>query len=345
MKVGILTYHWANNYGAVLQAYALLSKLKEMGHDAYIIDRIRTFSGWRRLYHSYSYKHYFSWYRFLKFNKEFLDPKTPLCTSTKQLIATFPSLHFDAVIVGSDQVWRESFMGHNYFLDFVSGSCKRISYAASFGLSEWSLNEAFTSKAKQLMQQFDKVSVREKTGIEICKKVFDVDAELVLDPTLLWDARFYEEKLLNKGCRVKEPKVVAYILGENKDQNVAAKNIAQEENIGFVDLWSHKSLVQGHYTVEEWLGYIRDAKYVITNSFHATVFSILFHKQFVVLNNKSGGSDRISTLLNYLGLQYLFVSTTNKDMYKALGTQIDYHRVDRLLANLRDGSLSFLKNI
>lgn len=150
---------------------------------------------------------------------------------------------------------------------------------------------------------------------------------------------------MNKGCRVKEPKVVAYILGENKDQNVAAKNIAQEENIGFVDLWSHKSLVQGHYTVEEWLGYIRDAKYVITNSFHATVFSILFHKQFVVLNNKSGGSDRISTLLNYLGLQYLFVSTTNKDIYKALGAQIDYQHVDRLLANLRDGSLSFLKNI
>lgn len=110
-------------------------------------------------------------------------------------------------------------------------------------------------------------------------------------------------------------------------------------------MWSHKSLVQGHYTVEEWLGYIRDAKYVITNSFHATVFSILFHKQFVVLNNKSGGSDRISTLLNYLGLQYLFVSTTNKDIYKALGAQIDYQHVDRLLANLRDGSLSFLKNI
>lgn len=84
---------------------------------------------------------------------------------------------------------------------------------------------------------------------------------------------------------------------------------------------------------------------VITNSFHATVFSILFHKQFVVLNNKSGGSDRISTLLNYLGLQYLFVSTTNKDIYKALGAQIDYQHVDRLLANLRDGSLSFLKNI
>lgn len=151
--------------------------------------------------------------------------------------------------------------------------------------------------------------------------------------------------MLDKVCRVKEPKVVAYILGENKDQNVAAKNIAQEENICFVDLWSQKSLVQGHYTVEEWLGYIRDAKYVITNSFHATVFSILFHKQFVVLNNKSGGSDRISTLLNYLGLQHLFVVTTGKDMYKALGTQIDYHHVDRLLANLRDVSLSFLKNI
>ena len=87
------------------------------------------------------------------------------------------------------------------------------------------------------MQQLDKVSVREKSGIEICKNVFNVDAELVIDPTLLWDARFYEENLLDKVCRVKEPKVVAYILGENKDQNVAAKNIAQEENICFVDLW------------------------------------------------------------------------------------------------------------
>lgn len=344
MKVGILTYHWANNYGAVVQAYALLEKLKDMGHDAFVIDRIRTFSSWRWLYHGYSYKHHYSWNKFQKFNKNHLVPKTPLYKSSKQLADDFANQHFDAVIVGSDQVWRETFMGHDYFLDFVSGNCKKVSYAASFGLSKWTNGENFTAKARVLLRQFDAISVREKTGVDICKKVFGVEAQLVIDPTLLWDASFYETKLLVSSNEAELPLVASYILGVNPEQQKIAKKMAEEEGLDYVNLWGLKSFVQGHYTVVEWLQHIHDAKYIVTNSFHATVFSILFHKHFVVLNNKSGGSDRIVTLLKTLGLQRLFVDSLD-EVRQMLKQPIDYQQVDEKISLLRINSLNFLNSI
>lgn len=344
MKVGILTYHDANNYGAVLQAYALLAKLKELGHNVYVIDRVRTFKGWRYWYHGYSYKHHFSWCRFKEFCKYKLSPKTSMYKTTELIKKDFPNLHLNAVVVGSDQVWRDTFMGHNFFLDFVSGDCKRISYAASFGLSEWTNSGPFTLKAKRLLQKFDKISVREKTGVDICKNVFGVNAELVLDPTLLWNADFYIQTLLRNEGNARENAVVAsYILGKNKDQQLAVQTFAKKEKLKNVNLLDVKSFFKGHYTVEEWLQQIRAAQYVITNSFHATVFCILFHKHFVVLDNKSGGSDRIITLLEAVGLRSLLIETS-EDLLATLNIPIDYEKVDKKIAELRMNSLNFLKS-
>lgn len=346
MKIGILTFHWAQNYGAVLQCYALKCKLEEMGHDVYIIDRIPKYRGFlRKLYHRFSYKYWGAWIPFSRFNRYVLIPKT----RTEEL---------DAVVVGSDQVWRWNLMGYTYFLDFVDGSkTRKYAYAASFGLSHWTDNGLDTERVRALLNEFRAISVRERTGVKICREQFGVEAQLVMDPTLLFDAAFYERNLLGNFPPVCRHRIVSYILGEeNVEQCLAISHWADEKSLEYVDLfWTRTGFPalkqQGkkffHFTVSEWLDEIRGAEVVITNSFHCTVFAILFRKPFVVLNNQSGGSDRLKTLLDALGLGDRFFSSVSDypRLWKRLYQPIDYEAVASRIRACRQESLSFLQHI
>lgn len=354
MKIGILTFHWANNYGAVIQCYALLSKLKDLGHDAYIIDRIPQYNGvLRRLYHKYSYNHRWAWLRFSEQSREILKPKTRCYKSDDELKQFFEKEKFDAVIVGSDQVWRWKMIGFNYFFDFIDSSLsgtKKYSYAASFGLSTWNDTEENTTKIKKLLHQFSGISVRENTGAVICRDVFDVDAKVVLDPTLLHSAEFYEQNLLSGFNTKSSGKVVSYILGKPYRHIVGEiGNWAKEEGFRHknllytsIDMPAHTKsaeLTILHITPQEWLNEIRNAEYVITNSFHATVFSILFKKKFIVIDNPQGGNDRINTLLGMVELAELpQESTFNGHSFRKVAN-------DAILKALQNESIEFLKNL
>lgn len=357
MKVGILTFHWANNYGAVLQAYALLSKLKELGHDAYIIDRRMIYKGiLRKLYHKFSYEHFFSWRKFWKYTDTFLKPKTRAYMSHDDLVTNFKNENFDAVIVGSDQVWRWKLIGLNYFLDFITDhKTKRYSYAASFGLDEWHGTEDDRKTISALLKQFNRISVREETGVKICQDTFKVDAELVLDPTLLHTAEFYEQTLLKNYKCQPSGKVVSYILGKNKKPQVVeianwAKSINLKHNELFWTTIEHPSLIGKstfhltHVTPIEWLNEIRNAEYVITNSFHATVFSILFQKQFVVLAHEGGGNNRIETLFNSLGICGRIAYSVD-EAKSLVNNKIDYSAIVEKHNNSINRSMEFLYSL
>ena len=357
MKVGILTFHWANNYGAVLQAYALLSKLKELGHDAYIIDRRMVYQGiLRKLYHKFSYEHFFSWRKFWKYTDTFLKPKTRAYMSHDDLVTNFKNENFDTVIVGSDQVWRWKLIGLNYFLDFITDhKTKRYSYATSFGLDEWHGTEDDRKTISALLKQFNRISVREETGVRICQETFKVDAELVLDPTLLHTAEFYEQTLLKNYKRQPSGKVVSYILGKNKKPQVVeianwAKSINLKHNELFWTTIEHPSLIGKstfhltHVTPIEWLNEIRNAEYVITNSFHATVFSILFQKQFVVLAHEGGGNNRIETLFNSLGICGRIAYSVD-EAKSLVNNKIDYSAIVEKHNNSINRSMEFLYSL
>lgn len=357
MKIGILTFHWANNYGAVIQTYALLSKLKELGHEAYIIDRRMVYKGiLRKLYHKFSYEHFFSWRKFWKDADAFLQPKTKTYTSHDELVKKFYKENFDAVIVGSDQVWRWKLIGLNYFFDFITDNkTKRYSYAASFGLNEWHGTEEDRNAISELLKKFNRISVREESGVKICKETFGVDAELVLDPTLLHTGYFYEQTLLKNHNRQQSGKVVSYILGKNNKKQVKeiaewAKNINLKHNELFWTSIEHPSLIgksefhATHVTPTEWLNEIRNAEYIITNSFHATVFSILFQKQFVVLTHIGGGNNRIETLFNSLGIKNRCVADTSR-INEIIEEKIDYRTIEDNHDKLCELSIKFLKNI
>lgn len=359
MKIGILTFHWAQNYGAVLQCYALKSKLQEMGHDVCIIDRVPQYRGiLRDLYHRISYKYFWSWLKFSCFNRRYLVPKTRRYSSMDTLMKHFVKEKLDAVVVGSDQVWRWGMMGYNYFLDFVDRhQTRKYAYAASFGLSHWTDNGLSTAHVTRLMKEFQAISVREQTGITLCERIFGVQAGLTIDPTLLYDASFYERTLLKGVPKVTRNEVVSCILGdENLEQCKHISRWAEREGLDYEELfwtdWGFPALRKGkmrmlHLSVEEWLDAIRGAEYVITNSFHCTVFAILFHKRFLVLDNHSGGIDRIRTLLSALDLKHRFLPTVGdwEEVRRKLDAPIPYGSVEARLGDLRKASLAFLKEI
>lgn len=359
MRIGILTFHWAQNYGAVLQCYALKRKLEELGHDVFVIDRLPRYRGvLRALYHRVSYKHYLSWIKFSRFNRVYLMPKTRAYHSSESLFRKFSKEQLDVVVVGSDQLWRWNIMEYNYFLDFVNKDhTRKIAYAVSFGLSHWKDNGLDIFKIAKLLREFEHISVREQSGITICNQTFGVKAELVMDPTLLFDASFYEKELLWKYPKISNPKLVSCILGkENRSQCLQLSNWAWKQNIAYEELyWTsweflHLEFCKGsffHIPVGEWLNEIRNAEYIITNSFHCMVFAILFRKQFVVLNNRSGGSDRIRTLLSTLHLENRFIESLDDtfSLWTLLDSPIPYHKVDERLEMHRQHSLAFLRNI
>ena len=359
MRIGILTFHWAQNYGAVLQCYALMSKLEEMGHEVLIIDRLPRYQGiLRRLYHRFSYKYYLSWLKFSRFNKQWLIPKTKRYTTQQSLEKFESNEKLDAVIVGSDQVWRWEIMGYNYFLDFIrKGNIRKYAYAASFGLSHWQSQELEQSQVKLLLKEFDAISVREQSGVTICNQVFDVPAKWVIDPTLLYDADYYKAIFLWERPKESSHKVVTYILGEEHLE--LCQKISQwteSQGMDYRDLYwtriGYPALKKGtnfffHLSVENWLNEIRNAAYVITNSFHCMVFAILFRKKFVVLNNPSGGSDRIHTLLSALQLKHRFFASSDDffQLKKTLDAPIPYDEVEERIHACRKDSLSFLEDI
>lgn len=353
MKIGILTFHWAKNYGAVLQTYALQSKLKQLGHEPIIINRQPEVKGLRRLYEALSYKHTWGWKRFDRFSQTALQPQSLLCQTDEQLKAEMQRMQLDAVVVGSDQVWRWRMIGLNYFLDFIDQpNVKKFSYAASFGLSEWKDAPEITKQIQTLLQAFNKISVREATGVDICKQVFNVDAELVLDPTLLHEREFYEKTVLKDQPNIPTRKVVSCILGEETptrlpqiQQWAKHRNLAHQEiywsKLDHKVLWKSEESFILHLSVPEWLNAIRCAEYVITNSFHAAVFCILFNKKFIVLDNPSGGSDRIATLLKAVNQEERFC----KNIPDHIAENTQPEATLRLLAEKRADSIAFLQSL
>lgn len=270
----------------------------------------------------------------------------------------FASEKLDAVVVGSDQVWRWGMMGYNYFLDFVNGkTTRKYAYAASFGLSHWTDNGLSTAQVARLLADFSAISVRERSGVTLCKRIFGVEATQVIDPTLLYDADFYEERLLKGYPRKSGMQVVSCILGEeNLEQCKDISQWAGEHGLSYIDLYhtscTFPALTQSevkclHLSVQEWLDYIRCAEYVVTNSFHCTVFAILFRKKFVVFDNHSGGTDRIRTLLDSLQLGDRFLPSMSglSLLRKKLDAGIDYPSVEERLRACRKDSLAFLKRI
>ena len=274
----------------------------------------------------------------------------------RQLVNKYSELNknaFDTIIVGSDQVWRFKYWGRieikNAYLAFTKGwNIKRIAYAASFGTDEWESSKLQTWILKKLVSQFNVVSVREISGIELCRKHFNVKAQQVLDPTMLLNSDNYIQLFKNVNTPQSSGTLLSYILDAGNEKEIIITRIANDlhllpfqvnskiENIN-VPLEERIQL-----PVEQWLRGFYDAKFVVTDSFHACVFAILFKKPFIVYGNKQRGLTRFISLLKTFGLEDRLI-TDIKDWDKNKYDDINWNDIYLKLNQFRFDSEEFLK--
>lgn len=354
MKIGIITQPLHANYGGIFQNYALQQVLKRMGHEVWTVDYNKF--GWidwadcvwrvlahKILGHSVKYPKTPSQRRMQekplrRFVYKYISLTEPRTKYFER--KTINKYAFDALVVGSDQVWRPRY---NYdvadcFLKFAgSMPVKRVAYAASFGTDAWELTKELTAECAALAKSFNGISVREKSGVALCKEHLDVEATHVLDPTLLLHATDYEE--LCKDIPKRKPVVFAYILDESEDKQRQIREFAARHNLDYF-IKSADATVCMDDTVELWLSYFRDAAFVITDSFHGTAFAINFNKDFYVFGNADRGNSRFDSLLGVLGLE----SRMTKDLEHSEKQDIDWGRVNSVRELLANESLNWIRS-
>lgn len=348
-KIFILTFQEPENknFGAILQAFAVQKLTKSLNKNTSLIDyRLKKRSVLGKI------RTKIEGNGFIEFHDKFLI-KTIKITSQKLLKSL--NQEADIFIVGSDQVWRKAIVdiaGFNFYFDFVDDSKKKIAYAASFGVDYWEGDEKLTEEIKPLIQRFDHISVREESGINICKNTFGIDNVVcVLDPTLMIDREDYQLILddWQDKSHLKKKYIAHMLLDDTEQLRNGSKKIADYlgAEINYIKGKSFKILgktITLYNKVSQWLTYLKDAELVVTDSFHCAVFSIIFHKKFVVVANPARGIARLETLLGKVGLEDRFF-TNIEDVLKSgvLDREIDYQEVDKKLEIHRKYSMDFIK--
>lgn len=349
-RIGILTFHFSNhNYGALLQTYASVVMLRKRGFEPTVINLMP--EEYSPIKSSTSLIGYLLFVNpFEKFRKKFI-PLTKEIKSEKDL--TDLNNQFDFFYVGSDQVWRQEFALENYyhyFLDFVNSNKIKISYAASFGKDFLDIDVATKCNVKKLLDNFLAISVREDSGIDICRSEFDIQAEKVLDPTLLLSKNDYDLIIHSEYHKKIKHKYIAYYqlthtVGESVDAlqiskwlNRPLENIYRKSiNLGFKTFTPYSSFPQ-------WLYKIRESDFVVTDSYHCMIFAIIYRKDFVIFGNIFGGNSRIISLLESLNLKDRHLEDINEDIIKKI-TPINYNIVFEKLEILKSQSMNFLSKL
>lgn len=371
MKIGILTFHCAANFGAMLQAYGLQTVLKEMGHDVSIIDYRPAFlfqpykiferspfsGGWKRFIHPrtllYDYQtSYIKWRRkksFERFEKQWF---TPLEMSEVNRL--------DAVIVGSDQIWNPRITANGfdktYFLPSppFSRHQLKISYAASAGKTQFFIGE-IDDQTVSLLKDFSAISVREKSLGSAVEKIIGCHTPVVADPVLLGGREIFN-RFINADLIPSRPYILYFSLVHQREQYEDFKQIGcHYPDHKAITLFSQSVLANDSdvictASIERFISLIAGADYIVTSSFHGSAFSILFGKQFISIGDSINNTERLQELLNELGIgERLLIENPTDDNIpekgvKLLNQPIDYQGVYDKLSIWRSKSRDFLRN-
>ena len=372
-KIGILTQHLHDNYGGLLQAYALQKFLTNQGHNVLTVDFLSKnigetvkpkprFLGGKDIIISCIRKY------ILKRNVEFIFPlneaeKASIGRETRRFVAEnirltqrlssldefkyLDSYKFDAYIVGSDQVWRPLYSPglSAFFLDFLGGDAKtkRIAYAASFGTDncdEFSAEELV--KYTALCEKFDAIGVREDSGVELCKNNFCAKAEHVLDPTILLEKDDYID-LVNKD-KISESagNMMVYVLDRSPEKQRMINQVAVVRGLKPFTVMPEGA--RGVFPpVTQWLRGFMDAEYVVTDSFHGVAFSIIFNKPFIAIGNEGRGLARFTSVLKKFGLEERLVLTENELTKAKIDAEIDFVKVNKIKKIEQEFAFKFLE--
>ena len=357
-RIGIVTFHCSYNFGSALQTYALKKVLDNFNNRVNIIhyinnknfEQYKLFRTWLYpinpksliadiffFFHNYKRKTAFEnfWKKYFNLTKEYHD-----CDSMREL-----NKDFDCFICGSDQIWNldcTEGVIPAYFLGFASDD--KLKIACAPGISHTKFKKNYDDELKKYLPRFDAVSIREKSTVNMYQPFVDRKIVVTVDPTLLLTSDDYVDIYNEGNVAVSNGYIFLYILEKNNNIISYAEELARKENksIVFVSQKPYflKAKSRNVYGCgpSDFLAYIKNADYIVTNSFHATVFSVLFHKQFCTFATINSGS-RMVDLLGELGL--------SKCLYHDdidINQTIDYPMVELKLEQMRASSINFLRS-
>lgn len=359
-KCGIITYHFANNYGAVLQCFALRKAINSIGYDCNVLNFISE----KQLDNNSLYRKKqgifgvtknvlllpFSAGRkkraasFCNFRNTFLN-----CTERIDSIALLKSFvmeqNYDILISGSDQVWNPNVYDFNeaFFLPF-SSSAKKVGYAVSLGNAE----EEQLAKYKKWISDFDAITVREQSGIQKINNLCNMDVTEVLDPVFLINTDVWEKMTKQVDSN---PYLLCYFVREEDlgEKIRRARKIAKEKKLELkivnlrITKYNFTNNIIYSAGPEEFLNLFRNAEYVYTDSFHGTAFSIIYKKNFTTVESTTENAEnRKRNLLSKLGLESRILAVKNS---QRILPQIDYHSVDELMSEEQQLSMCKLEEL
>ena len=360
VNIGLLTLPFHANYGGIVQGVALTQFLEGEGYNVTLLERLRAATRLQILGGSILQRLPGQnvqglrgrWLRARPhhpFINRYVPRRSGPLRDDAAMTQAVAKHNIGAVIVGSDQVWRarygapNSFL--NRFLDFVKpADVRRIAYAASFGDDTWIYPDQ-TEAITRLLARFSAVSVREASGVVICSEVLDrPDTQLVLDPTFLISPDFWTS-VVGPVRPAGGKTLTTYILDSTRAAVKARDSLLASFGPDYKVQASGIAGSHAIYDIPTWLRFFRDADFVATDSFHGTVFSIIFQKNFVSFVNKRRGADRFTTLLGMLGLSdRLIFPDEGQDGAHLIREPIDYGPVVERLREQREKSVRFLRS-
>lgn len=360
-KIATVTFHRAHNYGAVLQAYALEKNINKK-YNAEILDYYdeKIFDQYKTI--RFSGKNFFVFAKRLvkdilnfriinqkRYNNFNLFIKSSLKLSNKYTYKNIKGLakdNYNVLITGSDQVWNPDIVGELsdiYTLNFGDAKIKRISYAASIGNSR--IEEKYKEEYKKKISKIDYISVREEDGKKALEEIIDKPIEVVLDPTLLLTQEEWDKEI-QECTNEKEKYILAYVVEENEEYRKIVNYLSEKTGLKIIHFEKrnkYKNILRSAYTDGplEFVNLIKNAEYVIATSFHATVFSIIFHKKFFIVPHKKTGS-RVTNLLEKLGIKNRTAYTLEDFEKIDYNFETDWNPVEEKLEQERKKSITWL---
>lgn len=362
-KIAIMTF-WEsqNNYGQILQLFAMQSYLKGMGHEPYAVRYHRIPIRGRKTILKEKARRFlqniglaakpddtYNERDFSIFKKKYIVFGGKPYKSLNALRKSPP--HADAYLSGSDQVWNNHLAVpcDAFLLGFGSKNTLRVAYAASFGQVE--LDPATRQLFEAHIMDFDAIAVREQSGVDICSSLGRDDALWVPDPTLLFDQEKWRTMLSLKPATTTEPYTFAYTLGNStlNDKSAILDFITRKSSRKVVEVSANNDFSGNFYpTIEQWIEHIADADFMLTSSFHGVVFCIIFHTNFVVLPNTgkvSGMNERIYSLLRRLGLaDHIAHDYDEAQLTELMEKTIDWETVDAEIKKWGQSANDYLIN-
>jgi len=366
-----VTMHLHTNYGGLLQAFALKSVLEGLGHEVEILDMRKKI--WfpsplkapliyaKRALLSLLKKNGPEVFREYRLKREYPYISSQLMPFVSnelspRLIERYEDVkegEYDAFVVGSDQVWRPMCFEYTReaFLSFTAGwNVVRVSYAASFGTAELEYEYQLLEDCSRLLAEFDGVSVREDSGVAMCDEWLDCDRAVhVLDPVMLLDADRYRSMALKAQEHPAKGRLATYILDRTQSKSLLVARMSEliGKNVHDLSVYPKDASIPLSERVvppiENWIAGFADSDFVVTDSFHGCVMSILMHKPFVVVGNRLRGLARIDSLLSMFGLESRFIGGLDpEDDGTSWLMEIDWKKVDHVLEEQRRLSMGFL---